>query len=212
MEKFGSFLLFAQVIFQGCSPSPIWVSQAGLGNFHSSFSVLSALQNTELPTFPPTFSLHSSCLPTEYCFTYIFPPHFHCSPHVCPPVLQGQISVLRALCFSTAWIKPWEQGLWSVKCCVLATGSEEEVGKESGRLGAAWATLLKGGKCVGWPDSFWALIPDVFSRAVLVHWGISWFHNSSSLLHPFHWSGNWGMEQKTHFSEYFVISAAHCDQ
>lgn len=150
--------------------------------------------------------------PTKYGITY-FSPHIF-TAFLCPPVLQGQISVLRAVCSSTAWTKPWGQGLfpWSMKCCVLATGSEEEVGKESGRLGGTWATVLKGGKCVGWPGSFWALTPHVFSRAVLVHCGISWFYNRSSQLHPFHWSGNWGMEQKTHFSEYFVISAAHCDQ
>lgn len=44
-------------------------------------------------------------------------------PHMCPPVLQGQISILKAVCFSTAWM-PWGQGLfpWSIKCYVLATG------------------------------------------------------------------------------------------
>lgn len=190
MEKFGSFLLFAQVIFQGVHP----------------FSNLSVTSwHMELSFFP----LCDVC-PTKYWISY-FPPTFSLLfPQVCPPVLQGQISVLRAVCFSATWINPWGQGLfpWSIKCCVLVTGSREE----EWNLGGVWATLLKCGKCVGWPGSFWALTPDVFSRAVLVHCGISWFLNSSSLLHPFHWSGNWGMEQKTHFSEYFVISAAHCYQ
>lgn len=124
---------------------------------------------------PGTLSLLSSCLSTKYWISYFFS-HIFTALSSCVPS-QGQISVLRAVCFSTAWIEPWGQGLfpWSIKCYVLATGSEEEVGKESGRPEGICATLLKCGKRVGWPGSFEALTPDVFSRAVLVHWGISWF-------------------------------------
>lgn len=175
-----------------------------------SFFPLPAVCSTKywITYFPPHISTAFLVSAYKILNYLLFPPAFSLLfPHVCPPVLQGQISVLRAVCFSTA-----RTISLSIKCCVLATGSEEEVGKENGRLGGIWATLLKCGRCLGWPGSFWALIPDVFSRAVLVHCSISWFHNSSSLWHPFHWSGDWGMEQKTHFSEYFVNSAAHCDQ
>ena len=62
IESFGSFLLFAWLIFRECSPFPVWVSQAGVEDLYPSLSALPGLHNSELLAFFPTFSLLSSHL------------------------------------------------------------------------------------------------------------------------------------------------------